>query len=73
LKIGKNNNLGAQVSGGAAMMDSMGFGMGLFGLITMLIFWGGLLALAVWLINLLFPSPKKPQDNPTPTEKGTFK
>ncbi|HXV97119.1 MAG TPA: hypothetical protein VEC93_01755 [Anaerolineae bacterium] len=55
------------------MMDSMGFGMGLFGLITMLIFWGGLLALAVWLISLLFPSPKKPQDNPTPTEKGTFK
>jgi hypothetical protein len=25
------------------MMNSMGFGMGFFGLMTMLIFWGGLL------------------------------
>jgi hypothetical protein len=66
-------NLGAQVSGGAAMMDSMGFGMGLLGLIAMLIFWGGLLALAVWLVSLLFPTPKKPQDNSTPHEKGILK
>lgn len=55
------------------MMDSMGFGMGIFGLITILIFWGGLLTLAVWLVGLLFPSPKKLPDNPNPDEKGTSK
>ena len=32
----------------------MGFGFG-FGLLFMLLFWGGLIALAVWLISLLFP------------------
>ena len=35
-----------------------------FGLIWMLIFWGGLIALAVWLIRVLFPaSPYKSADN----------
>jgi putative membrane protein len=33
-----------------------------FGLIFMILFWVGLVALAVWLIGLLFPSTKK-QDN----------
>ncbi len=51
------------------MMGSMGFGMGILGLITMLIFWGGLLALAVWLVGLLFPTPKKPYDDPNSSEK----
>jgi hypothetical protein len=36
-------DLGTLVVEGAAMMNSMGFGMGFFGLMTMLIFWGGLL------------------------------
>lgn len=37
------------------MMD-YGLGMGIFGLVWMFIFWGGLIALAIWLIRLLFPS-----------------
>lgn len=37
------------------MMD-YGLGMGIFGVVWMLIFWGGLIALAIWLIRLLFPS-----------------
>lgn len=40
------------------MMD-FGFGMGGFGLIWMLIFWVGLIALAVWLVSLLFPAARK--------------
>ena len=55
------------------MMNSMGFGMGIFGLMTMLIFWGGLLALAVWLIGRLFPTAQKPPDNSNPGEKGISK
>lgn len=46
------------------MMAGMGFGMGFFGLLTMLIFWAGLLALAIWLVSLLFPAPHHPQDQP---------
>ena len=43
------------------MMGNMGFGfgMGLLGWIWMLLFWGALIALAIWLIGLLFPSTKK--------------
>lgn len=33
-----------------------------FGIIWMLLFWGGLIALAVWLVGLLFPSAKGPND-----------
>ncbi len=32
----------------------MGFGFG-FGMIVMVIFWVGIVALAVWLLSLLFP------------------
>ena len=35
------------------MMTGFGF-MGLFGLILMVLFWGGLIALAVWLVKVLF-------------------
>jgi putative membrane protein len=41
-------------------MMGFGFGMGGFGLIWMLIFWVGLIALAVWLVSLLFPAARKP-------------
>ena len=43
----------------------MGFGMGGFGLIWMIIFWGILILLAIWLVNMLFPTTKKsdPQDH----------
>ena len=33
----------------------MGFGFGGFGLIFMLVFWVGIIALAVWLLGNLFP------------------
>jgi hypothetical protein len=51
------------------MMGGMGFGMGLFGLIPMLIFWTGLLALAIWLVSLLFPAPKNSQDHPNSSKR----
>ncbi|GAB4577372.1 MAG: hypothetical protein Fur0022_01030 [Anaerolineales bacterium] len=37
------------------MMTGFGF-MGFFGLILMVLFWGGLIALAVWLVKALFSS-----------------
>lgn len=37
-------------------MMGFGFGMGIFGLLLMILFWGGLIALAVWLVGLLFPT-----------------
>jgi putative membrane protein len=33
----------------------MMIGFGMFGLLLMLLFWGGLIALAAWLISALFP------------------
>jgi putative membrane protein len=30
-------------------------GFGMFGLLIMLLFWGGLIALGVWLVSALFP------------------
>lgn len=44
-------------------MMGLGLGMGLFGLIWMLLFWGALIALAVWLIRLLFPATQDKSDN----------
>ncbi|MCL4303995.1 MAG: hypothetical protein KJ077_50390 [Anaerolineae bacterium] len=43
-------------------MMGFGLGMGLFGLFWMLLFWGGVIALAVWLIRLLFPTLEKSDD-----------
>ena len=43
-------------------MMGFGLGMGLFGFIGMLLFWAGLIILAIWLVGLLFPSTKtKPE------------
>ena len=39
----------------------MTLGVG-FGFIWMLLFWGGLIALAIWLVRLLFPSANKQND-----------
>jgi putative membrane protein len=39
-------------------MMSMGFGF--LGLLLMVVFWGGLIALAVWLVSLLFPRSRPP-------------
>jgi putative membrane protein len=43
-------------------MMGFGLGMGLFGLFWMLLFWGGVIALAVWLIRLLFPTVQKSEE-----------
>lgn len=41
----------------------MGWGMG-FGLLFMLLFWGALIALGVWLVRGLFPSANRPPASP---------
>ena len=43
------------------MMGGGMLGIG-FGFIWMLLFWGGLIALAVWLVGLLFPATRKQND-----------
>jgi len=50
---------------GNGMMD---FGLGWFSLLTMLLFWGGLLAIAIWLVGLLFP---KAQPHPHHDHKNS--
>ena len=42
------------------MMGGLGMGLGLFGVLLMILFWGGLVALAVWLVRGLFPSANRP-------------
>ena len=41
------------------MMTGFGVGFGILGLILMLIFWGGLIALAIWLVKTLFASSQR--------------
>lgn len=43
----------------------MGFGLGMsfLGFIGMLLFWAGLIILAIWLVGLLFPSTKSRPEN----------
>ena len=36
------------------MMTGLGMGFGFFGVFFMLLFWGGLIALAVWLVWAMF-------------------
>lgn len=50
-------------------MMAAGLGISIFELIIMFIFWGGLIALAIWLVGRLFPSVKKPEDQPNSGEK----
>jgi uncharacterized membrane protein len=42
------------------MMSSLGMGVGVFGLVLMVLFWAGLIALAIWLIRALFPPIGQP-------------
>lgn len=44
----------------------MSFGMGLWGIFFMILFWGGLLMVAVWLVGLMFPT--KNHESPTPKD-----
>jgi len=45
----------------------MGFGMGfgIFGLLLMLLFWGALILLAVWLVRAVFQSGDRSPTTPT--------
>jgi putative membrane protein len=43
-------------------MMGFGLGMGFLGFIWMLLFWVGLIILAIWLVGLLFPSTKTKPD-----------
>ena len=43
-----------------SMMGGLGMGFGIFGLVLMVLFWGGLIALAVWLVRSLFPHTTQP-------------
>ena len=45
-------------------MMGMGLGFGLFGLLIMLLFWGGLIVLAVWLAGVLFPGSGRSTTSP---------
>lgn len=45
-------------------MMGMGLGFGLFGLLLMLLFWGGLIVLAVWLAGVLFPGSSRTTTSP---------
>jgi len=47
-------------------MMGLGLGMGLFGLLGMGLFWGGLIALAIWLVKLLFPAGQQASAPPAP-------
>jgi len=38
----------------------MGMGFGLIGLLIMVLFWGGLIALAIWAVGTLFPRTARP-------------
>jgi putative membrane protein len=45
----------------------MGMGVGPFGLVLMVLFWGGLIALGMWLVRALFPQVgQPPAESPTP-------
>jgi uncharacterized membrane protein len=51
----------------------MGFGlaMGGFGIIFMLLFWIGLIVLAVWVVSLLFPSTKESRHQDSGSKPGS--
>ena len=46
------------------MMMGFGMGFGILGLLLMVLFWGGLIALVIWLVRSIFPvsqqTPKPP-------------
>ena len=61
-------------------MNGMGFdsGMWFYGWLWMLLFWGVLIALAIWLVRLLFPTAKTPSNNssnntPSPSAQEILK
>ncbi len=47
------------------MMGGLGMGFGFIGLVLMILFWGGLIALGIWLVRGLFPSANRPPASPS--------
>ena len=47
------------------MMGGLGMDVGVLGLVLMVLFWAGLIALAVWLVRALFPPIGQPPAPPT--------
>lgn len=41
-------------------MGGLGMGLGFWGLALIVLFWGGLIALALWLVRGLFPTTNRP-------------
>ena len=52
------------------MMMGYAFGWGVFHWLGMLLFWGGLIILAIWLVGLLFPTAKQSQPGPIPPQSA---
>jgi putative membrane protein len=50
----------------------MGMGFGVFGLLLMLLFWGGLIVLAIWLLSALFPRNGSRSTGPTDQDLGAL-
>ena len=46
------------------MMTGFGMGFGIIGLFFMIIFWGALIALAVWLVRSIFPNKAQSPSSP---------
>ena len=56
---------------GPGMMWDSGFGGGMYGFgmgILMVLFWVGLIALAIWLVRVLFPQVEKRSERPSAGE-----
>ena len=51
-------------------MMGFGFGMGLWGLLAMVIFWVLLIAVAIWLVRLLFPTVNQPDHETKPSRSA---
>ena len=45
--------------GACYMMTGFGMGFGILGFALMLVFWGGLIALAIWLVKTLFDGSQR--------------
>lgn len=53
------------------MMTGFGMGFGLIGLLFMVLFWGGLILLAVLVVRALFPSGSRDSSKDMPSGKST--
>jgi putative membrane protein len=54
------------------MMTGFGMGFGLIGLLFMVLFWGGLILLAVLVVRALFPSFSRGSSKDGPLENSTL-